>query len=162
MVAISLVEVISFFLSSKIMDHPKVGRKKGVYYGLFIVLFFSLMIIMVGEDNIMLLFAAFAIIKFIISMVFMVTPLLFRLFIPTLHKSTKRWFEAKLWAYAQFLGGLARCCWGWWGFTQWSGSEATGCTFSLLHWVEFQAMGHILCPIVQVIVQYRDSFFAIL
>lgn len=43
-----MIEVAGFFLSSKIMDHPKVGRKKGVYYGLAIVFVVSLLIILIG------------------------------------------------------------------------------------------------------------------
>ena len=48
LIAISMIEVAGFFLSSKIMDHPKVGRKKGVYYGLAIVFTVSLLIILMG------------------------------------------------------------------------------------------------------------------
>lgn len=32
-VVISIVEVAAFYLSSMIMDHPNIGRKKSVYYG---------------------------------------------------------------------------------------------------------------------------------
>ena len=48
LVAISIIEVAAFVLSSKIMDHPNIGRKKGVYYGLAIVFTVSFIIILMG------------------------------------------------------------------------------------------------------------------
>lgn len=48
LVAISVVELLSFYLSSTLMDHPQIGRKKGVYYGLTIILITTLAIILLG------------------------------------------------------------------------------------------------------------------
>ena len=73
-VAVSVIEVGGFWGASMIMDHPQVGRKKGVYLGMGIVCIISVFIILMGEDNIMLLFIAFGIIKFVISATFMVLP----------------------------------------------------------------------------------------
>ena len=151
-----MIEVAGFFLSSKLMDHPKIGRKKGVYYGLVIIFCVSVMIILVGEDNILFLFTAFGIIKFIVSATFMVPFLLCRYFFPTLQKYTKQWFEARPWAFAQFLVGLGRHCWGSRECTLWSGSGATDCMLSLLGWVEFRAMGRTPCLFVPEIVRYHD------
>lgn len=47
-VAISMIEVTGFFGSSFIVDHPRVGRKKGVYYGITIVFVVSCLIPVVG------------------------------------------------------------------------------------------------------------------
>jgi hypothetical protein len=48
LIAISVIEIGAFFLSSKITDHPDIGRKKGVYYGLAIIFIVSVLIILVG------------------------------------------------------------------------------------------------------------------
>jgi hypothetical protein len=46
--AISSVEVAAFHLSSKVMDHPSIGRKRSVYFGFFIVLAATLLIFIFG------------------------------------------------------------------------------------------------------------------
>ena len=48
LIAISLVEVAGFYLATSIMDHPSIGRKKGVFYGLFTVGLASLLIFLLG------------------------------------------------------------------------------------------------------------------
>jgi hypothetical protein len=48
LVGISVVEVASFYLSSKIMDHPDIGRKKSVYYGFGIILSVTFLILVFG------------------------------------------------------------------------------------------------------------------
>ena len=60
-----------FGLASFVVDHPSIGRKKGVYYGLFTVCLTSLAIILVG-DILFLLLVLMAIIKLVISATFMV------------------------------------------------------------------------------------------
>jgi MFS transporter, putative metabolite:H+ symporter len=72
LVAISLVEVGGFFAASSIMDSPKIGRKKGVYYGMTTVFLASLLILFFGEDNILILFITLAVVKFVISATFMI------------------------------------------------------------------------------------------
>lgn len=47
-VAISIIEVAGFYGSSIIVDHPLVGRKKGVYYGIIIIFVVSCLIPVVG------------------------------------------------------------------------------------------------------------------
>lgn len=47
-VIISVVEVASFYLSSKIMDHPSIGRKKSVYYGFFVIFIVTFLIMIFG------------------------------------------------------------------------------------------------------------------
>lgn len=47
-VMISIVEVASFYLSSKIMDHPSIGRKKSVYYGFGIIFCVTMVIVVMG------------------------------------------------------------------------------------------------------------------
>ena len=69
---VPVIEATGFFLASKIMDHPKLGRKKGAYYGLGITFIFSCLIPFIGKTNAWGLFVAFAVIKFVISVTFMV------------------------------------------------------------------------------------------
>lgn len=88
--AISIVEVLGFFSTSKIVDHPQIGRKKGVYYGLIIIFVVSLCIPMIGEDKILALFVAFGIIKFVVSMTFMVDLQVFRFSTHTQLRFTRR------------------------------------------------------------------------
>lgn len=71
-VGVSAIEASGFFLASKIMDHPRIGRKKGVYYGLGITFAASLLLPFIGKNNAWALFAAFSTIKFFISVTFMV------------------------------------------------------------------------------------------
>lgn len=71
-VAISIIEVAGFYACSIIVDHPNIGRKKGVYLGIIIIFIVSCLIPVVGEQNILALFVAFAIIKFVVSATFMV------------------------------------------------------------------------------------------
>lgn len=85
-----MIEVAGFFLSSKIVDHPDIGRKKGVYYGLFIVFAVSLLIVIFDDSDIIFLFCTVAIIKFIISATFMVGYQLFRYCTPIRLRSTRR------------------------------------------------------------------------
>jgi magnesium-transporting ATPase (P-type) len=47
-VVISVVEVGAFYFSSKIMDHPNIGRKKSVYYGLGTIFFVTMLIMIFG------------------------------------------------------------------------------------------------------------------
>lgn len=85
-VVISIVEVASFFFSSKIMDHPLIGRKRSVYYGFAAIFIVTVLIIIAGEENTYLLFLAFVVIKFVVSSTFMVTNYLVRRSIHTLLK----------------------------------------------------------------------------
>lgn len=48
-VVISMVEVAAFYFSSKIMDHPNMGRKKSVYYGFTTILIVTVLILIFGE-----------------------------------------------------------------------------------------------------------------
>lgn len=101
-VVISIVEVAAFYLSSKIMDHPKIGRKRSVYYGFFTISIVTGLIFVFGEENKFMLFAVFIIIKFVISTTFMVTTHLSRPFSLTLQKFTKQWLEERLWEYVRW------------------------------------------------------------
>lgn len=67
-----MVEVAAFYMSSMVMDHPSIGRKKSVYYGFTIIFMVTCLILIFGEDNKTALFIIFAIIKFVISSTFMV------------------------------------------------------------------------------------------
>jgi Na+/melibiose symporter-like transporter len=87
--AISSVEVAAFHLSSKVMDHPSIGRKRSVYFGFFIVLAATLLIFIFGEDNKIPLFLIFVIIKFVITSTFMVLPPLSRPYILIPQRYTK-------------------------------------------------------------------------
>jgi Na+/melibiose symporter-like transporter len=62
----------AFYLSSKIMDHPDIGRKKSVYYGFASIFFVTCLILLFGEENKIMLFLAFVVIKFVVSATFMV------------------------------------------------------------------------------------------
>jgi MFS family permease len=88
-VVISIVEVASFYLSSKIMDHPKIGRKRSVYYGFAAIFFVTALILLCGEENKVILFTAFVVIKFVASATFMVLQSPHRRFIPTPPRSTR-------------------------------------------------------------------------
>lgn len=48
-VLISIVEVAAFYFSSKIMDHPQIGRKRSVYYGFIAIFIVTLLILVCGE-----------------------------------------------------------------------------------------------------------------
>ena len=48
LIAIAIVEVGGFYVASFIMDHPEIGRKKGVYYGFFIVCLSAILILICG------------------------------------------------------------------------------------------------------------------
>jgi hypothetical protein len=87
--AITVIEVLSFKFSSNIMDSPNFGRKKSVYYGSFAIAAVSVVIILSGEQNQILLFLCFMIIKFIVSATFMVIMLQFRFCILIQLKSMK-------------------------------------------------------------------------
>ena len=84
-----MVEVAAFYLSSKIMDHPKMGRKRSVYYGFFIISIVTGLIFIFGEENKFMLFTVFIIIKFVISATFMVNIHLSRPYSPILPKYTR-------------------------------------------------------------------------
>jgi MFS family permease len=88
-VVISVVEVGAFFLSSKIMDHPKIGRKRSVYYGFAAIFAVTALIFLFGEENKAMLFVAFVVIKFVVSATFMVRPTPRRPSTPTLQRSTR-------------------------------------------------------------------------
>lgn len=89
-VLISIVEVAAFFFSSKIMDHPKIGRKRSVYYGFAAIFIVTVLILICGEENKFILFTAFVVIKFVASATFMVLVMLLRRSIHILPKYTKR------------------------------------------------------------------------
>lgn len=63
MIAISALEILSYSLAPRIMNNPRVGRKKAVYSCLFITFLGSLSIIAFGEENIFALFVLMAIVK---------------------------------------------------------------------------------------------------
>lgn len=71
-VVISIVEVAAFYLSSMIMDHPNIGRKRSVYYGFGAIFLVTACIFLFGEENKFMLFTAFVVIKFVASATFMV------------------------------------------------------------------------------------------
>ena len=72
LICVSVFEVAGFGLASHAVDHPSIGRKKGVYYGLFIVCITCALIIIVGEHNIVVLFILMAVIRFMITATFMI------------------------------------------------------------------------------------------
>lgn len=78
LILISILEVVGFSTATCIMDHPLIGRKKGVSYGFLIVLLVSSLIILIGESNFVVLLVALAIIKFSISSTFLVLLYQFR------------------------------------------------------------------------------------
>jgi len=77
-------------MSSMVMDHPRIGRKKSVYYGFSVVFVVTCLILIFGEDNKPALFIIFVIIKFVISSTFMVFSMLFRLCTLILQKYTRQ------------------------------------------------------------------------
>ena len=72
LIVVSFFEIIGYSITSYVVDHPQIGRKKGVYYGLFIVCAMCIGILVIGEDNIVVLFILMSVIKFMISISFMV------------------------------------------------------------------------------------------
>lgn len=72
------------------MDHPKIGRKRSVYYGFAAIFIVTVLILICGEENKFILFSAFIVIKFVASATFMVIIILPRPSILTLLRSTKQ------------------------------------------------------------------------
>ena len=72
LIAISCIEVAGFYLSTVVMDHPRVGRKKAVYYGFVGVFVGACAILGFGEENVVVLFGMLSVIKFVITATFMV------------------------------------------------------------------------------------------
>jgi len=69
---ISVVEMLCFYFSKTIMDHPDMGRKKSTYIGFGFVAIFSVFLIMIQENQTYLLLGMFLLIKIFITMTFMV------------------------------------------------------------------------------------------
>ena len=68
---VSLFEVAGFFLARIVTDHPRVSRKRGVYWGLFLISLSSFLAIFTRE-SILGLFLLMAFIKLVISATFMI------------------------------------------------------------------------------------------
>lgn len=48
LIAISIVEMLCFYFSRTVMDHPDIGRKKSTWVGFAIVALCSILLIVVG------------------------------------------------------------------------------------------------------------------
>lgn len=48
LIVVTTVEIICFYFSKKLMDHPSLGRKKTVYIGFFVISLCSLLLIIFG------------------------------------------------------------------------------------------------------------------
>ena len=72
LISVTMVEVLSFAVCFYIMDHPAMGRRRSTYLGLAIVFAVSCLMVILGEDQRILLFAMFVVIKFMVTAVFMV------------------------------------------------------------------------------------------
>lgn len=73
LIVISLVEMFCFVFSKTVMDHPDMGRKKSTYIGFGCAAIFSLLLMMISEDQTYLLLGMFLVIKILITMTFMVS-----------------------------------------------------------------------------------------
>lgn len=71
LIVISLVEMLCFYFSRAVMDHPALGRKKSTYIGFAVVGVCSAILMMLQEDQMYLLLAMFFIMKIFITTTFM-------------------------------------------------------------------------------------------
>jgi len=91
LIGVASVEVLSHCLSSLVIDHPSIGRKRAVSYSLSVVFLASFGIVVVGLKSMVVLFLMFAILKYTACTAMTVWLILCRLCTPTLPKSLPRW-----------------------------------------------------------------------
>lgn len=72
LIIISLVETVSFMISKILMDHPLYGRKRSIYLGFSIIFILSILILIFGENNRMVLITVFVGLKIFATICFMV------------------------------------------------------------------------------------------
>lgn len=87
LIVLSVVEMLCFYFSRTVMDHPDIGRKKSTYIGFAIVAASCIFLILISEEHSYILLFFFLVIKIFITTTFMVTFLSLRHFIPTPQKS---------------------------------------------------------------------------
>jgi hypothetical protein len=71
LIVISVVEMLCFYFSRAVMDHPDLGRKKSTYIGFGVAGLCSAVLILLDEDQTYLMLSMFFIIKIFITTTFM-------------------------------------------------------------------------------------------
>lgn len=69
---VTSVEVFCYNICQKLIDSPKVGRKKSVYYGAFSSFLFFILIMIVDSLSHITLLALFLAAKFSVNLMFLV------------------------------------------------------------------------------------------
>ncbi len=142
LIAVTMVEIVCFYLSKRLMDHPNFGRKKTIYIGFFVIALCSLFLVIFGQDNILVLMIAFLVMKIFITVTIMVLLCLFKTLFPYSAEIYSTLLRGKAMGIFNVAGRLAIAILGFLGVSAlyWFGGKGLYLIFMILSFISFVFM----------------------